>query len=212
MLCGFPAKQIRDLLRGANQFVTIEYAAHVLGCSPETAREVIESLKQDAYLEGPLEGREYWELTLKGSQLRAATAAKPISRKTAERLVKELLSRVGEINDSPDYLMRVSCVAVFGSYLREVEVLSDLDIGYCLQPKATEPAEHQRLWHEQIKAEEVNGRRFGNIPERVCWPHIKVVQALRGRARSLSLEPLDGLIEQMPPDFRYKILYGELLP
>jgi len=210
IIYGFPAVKIRDFLRGVSDLVSTESAAHILACSQETALRVLQSLQKDGYLEGPSPETGYWGITLNGAQLAAATAAKPISRKTAERLLKELLSRVEQINKSSEYLFRVSCVAVFGSYLKEVDVLSDLDIGYCLEPKAADSSEHQRLCKQQSNSEQDNGRRFGNMVEKIYWPNIKVIQALRGRARSVSMEPLDGLIQQMPPDFRYKIIHGEL--
>ncbi len=181
-------------------------------CSQETVLRVLKSLQLDGYLESPSQETGYWRITLNGSQLAAATAAKPISRKTAERLLKELLGRVEEINQSSEYPFSVSCVAVFGSYLKTANVLSDLDIGYCLKPKSEGPAEHERLCRRQIGAEQIRARELRSMAEEVCWPTIKVKRALKGRARSVSLQPLDSLIQQLPPDFTYKILYGELPP
>jgi hypothetical protein len=95
--------------------------------------------------------------------------------------------------------MRVSCVAVFGSYLQVVDVLSDLDIGYYLEPKSRNSVEHDQLWQQQIHAEQAKGRRFRNMFDEMYWPNTKVLQALRGRAQSVSLESLDGISGQCPP-------------
>ena len=51
-----------------------------------------------------------------------------IHRATADRLIKELLARVNLVNDSVDYLHRVSEVWVFGSYLSKRTRLGDVDL------------------------------------------------------------------------------------
>ena len=45
----------------------------------------------------------------------AASAAKPVTRATAERTLAQFLERVAEVNRNPYYLARVARVVLFGS-------------------------------------------------------------------------------------------------
>lgn len=186
VLYGMPVLDIRRLLRKVELSLTVDYAGHILQCSSEAALRVIEGLHADGYLERGPNDIDCWALTQKGAQLRAATAAEPISRKTADRLLKELLCRVETINTSVDYLHKISCLIVFGSYLTDATKLSDLDVGYRLGPKVIDRQEHDKLCDDQIRTEHSRGRRFRNIVDEIYWPQTKVLQALRGRAWALA--------------------------
>jgi predicted nucleotidyltransferase len=61
--------------------------------------------------------------------LGAASAAKPITRQTAERALDDFLARVVLVNRRAYYLAKVTKVVVFGSFLRpDIERLGDVDV------------------------------------------------------------------------------------
>ena len=88
-------------------------------------------------------GRGWWEITQAGQTLSSATAAKPVTRVTAEKVLREFLARVERVNRDARFLGRVNRVVLFGSILREdVDRLSDLDLAVEVLPKI---ADRERL-------------------------------------------------------------------
>lgn len=74
-------------------------------------------------------GRERWEVTQAGRTLAAATAAKRVTRATAEDALQQFLDRVERVNQDPYFLGRVTKVVLFGSMLKaEIDRLSDVDL------------------------------------------------------------------------------------
>jgi predicted nucleotidyltransferase len=103
--------------------------------------------------------------------LSSATAAKPVTRATAERALAQFLERVTLVNQDPYFLARVTRVVLFGSMLKpEVERLSDVDLAVELTRK--EPDYEQALEQNRQRAEELAsiGRCFRNFLEvEGCW-------------------------------------------
>ena len=62
-------------------------------------------------------GRGWWEITAGGQRLSSATAARPVTRATAEKAVREFLARVERVNRDGQVLGRVNRVVLFGSML-----------------------------------------------------------------------------------------------
>jgi hypothetical protein len=58
-----------------------------------------------------------------GEAFANASAAKPVSRKTAETLLQQFLERLGTVNSSPDYVYRVENAVLFGNMVSEAERL-----------------------------------------------------------------------------------------
>jgi hypothetical protein len=109
-----------------------------------TAEQIQRGLLEEGYIEpsGSPFGPEHWHLTLKGSALANARARKPITRKTAERLIEEFLARVREVN-AGDYAYRVRRVIVFGSFLSDSADLGDVDLSIELEDRYADPDARQ---------------------------------------------------------------------
>jgi len=69
-----------------------------------------------------------WRNTMAGNALANATAAAPISRADADRVLNAFLIRVGIVNDAKTSLYRVGKVVVFGSYLGNQDRVGDIDL------------------------------------------------------------------------------------
>lgn len=63
------------------------------------------------------DGDVWWDTTIEGNALTMASFGKPISRKTADRLVSGLLERAHAYNADPDKPLFINALKVFGSYL-----------------------------------------------------------------------------------------------
>jgi hypothetical protein len=67
--------------------------------------------------------------TIQGNALAMAGFGKPISRKTSDRLVSELLERARAYNANQGKPLFIDALRVFGSYLApQINPLGDVDI------------------------------------------------------------------------------------
>ena len=81
-------------------------------------------------------GRGAWCITQAGQSFSIATAAKPITRATAEIALRHFLDRVEHVNTDPYFLGKVTRLVLFGSMLKpDVERLSDVDLAVELTSK-----------------------------------------------------------------------------
>src|SRR5579864_4586680 len=124
-IAGYPALQIRQLMRQTvGRSITSRYVGDILRCSDSTAARVLSQLRKAGFVES---ARGYWEPTTMGSALAMATAALPLRRETAKRLVEGAVDRVRLINANDRWAYRIRVLVVFGSYVRGVERPNDVD-------------------------------------------------------------------------------------
>ncbi len=140
----------------------------------------------------------YWQRTEAGNAFCMA-AARTITRKTADRLVRELLGRIEALNapDSP-YLYRVKTLDVFGSYTRDTPDLGDVDLVLVLEPKEPDRDKHMALQTERVREAAKAGRRFSNLVDELSWAETEVRQYLRAKSGFLRFHlPDDGVIARV---------------
>jgi len=190
MIADYPAVWVRQLMREtARASITLRHVRQALRCSDSGAVSVLNRLEKDGFIES-VSGR--LEPSTKGRALAMATAARPLRRSTAARLVADLIERARAVNSDDSWAYRVWMVAVFGSYVRGADRPSDVDIACELRPR-WESARQQA--HEQVRRED-RGKSFRNISEWASWPKLEVFRYLRARARGLSVHEFDDWILQ----------------
>jgi predicted nucleotidyltransferase len=120
--------------------------------------------------------------------LASASAAKPVTRATAEKALALFLERVAQVNRNPYYLAKVVRVVLFGGILKpEVDRLSDVDVAIELARKEADPRRALVLSRQRAEELEDQGRRFRSILEReFCW-YVEAYDFLKGRNRVLAL-------------------------
>jgi len=198
-IAGFPALLVRNLMRriGAFEIYSI-FVARQLHISNEEAEKMIKLLvKQGFLVETDYSHNERrYEATLKGRSLALASAAKPITRKTADRILEEFLDRVKNINSDSYFLYKVSKVDIFGSYLTDKEKISDIDISVEIQPKYNteeqwekDEARRQEAYDKEIK--------FPNFVEQLYWPMTEVLKKLKNHSRAISLHNGDKIVDKV---------------
>jgi len=185
---GCPALVVRQTLRSLRTcdrwgIADLESAASL---APGTGRVLLKALQTEELIEAS-ETRA-WTVTQAGRTFSSATAAKPVTRATAEKALAQFLERVTQVNRNPYFLAKVTRVVLFGSMLRpEVERLSDVDLAVGLAPKEVdfELAREQNLQRAEELANQ--GRRFRNFLEwEACW-YWEAFRYLKGRSRVLAL-------------------------
>lgn len=206
MICGYPAKQIRDILFYVKGVNFDEHIMDRFKIPRHRALDLIKRLFSEGYIEKSedSEGTNSWITTIRGNALALASAAKPVKRVTAEKALQEFLLRAKRVNTDPYYLYYVEKVIVFGSYLSDCPTLNDVDLAIKLKSKFNDNKERVKNENIRIKEAYRKGRVFGNIVDRLYWPYIEVIYFLKSRSRTISLHPIDDDILE---NAKKKILY-----
>jgi hypothetical protein len=166
MIAGFPAVQIRRLMRETvGRSISLRWIREVLQCSEPTADGVLADLQREGLV---VSVEDHLEPSLKGSALAQATAGKPLVRSTAERLVSGAVERARLINADDDWAYRVEMLVVFGSFVAGAERPNDVDVACRLKPRWQGEAQEEA---EELRRA-ARGRRFRNTWECVAWPKL----------------------------------------
>ena len=192
-IAGHPSLSIRSLLRaGRSGPWDASLIQYVLGLDKNQSDGLIVTLEGLEYIAREKDiSLPLWRNTIKGNALAAASAAKAITRKTADKKVQELLGRVTEVNESEYFLFNVRKVCIFGSYLENKERIGDIDTAVELTPKEGNIDKHHEL--EDKRRSEIVKRRgypFSNFSEELAFPTAEVMRFLKKRSTALSLHPM----------------------
>jgi predicted nucleotidyltransferase len=195
-IAGYPALQVREFVR-KYRFTNFSARAAeaALMLSTEAAANFLSKLADLGYIGKSREqnGNQLFQLTSSGQALANASAAKPIHRKTAARVLAQFLERVHKVNASPEYLFRVKNVVLFGSILSHAERLGDVDIAISLEAKVSDTNAYQAWSMARRDEAEAAGRYFHTLFESGIWPRQEVLLQLKARSRSLSLHELEQI-------------------
>jgi predicted nucleotidyltransferase len=209
-IAGYPAKKVRDFLRGRQLGAIFnEVALGELALKPKAARDLLKELVVIGLIKeyGKCDGDLYFQLTCHGQNFANAPASKPIHRKTAERVLAEFMQRMERVNATSEYLYRVDTAILFGSMLSDVERLGDVDVAVNLEPKVREEAAFEEWQMERRRAAQIGGRSFSSYVAWLYYPREEVYRQLKARTLSLSLYELSNV--KNLPDLSYRILLGD---
>jgi len=209
-IAGLPALTIRGFLRRAGfEDWCAEMLADHLNLSSRKGSAVLRELTRLGYIESsPERGSacKWHRRTLAGARLALASAAKPITRETANRKVEEFLARVRAVNASDYYLYRVRRVLAFGSYLGTGERLNDIDLA--VEAIHREQDNEKRVKLDLARAREARraGRQLNTIMAEMTWSYNEVLLYLKSRSRALSLHSMeDAILERVQTKVLFQI-------
>jgi hypothetical protein len=140
VIAGFPAKQIRKLLRQSALSLSVDEATKVLGLNERSTLKLLNDIEKQGFIEKNAfapDPNKNWKNTIKGGALSKALFSAPVSRRAAEQKLNEFMDRVREVNEAGRFLYRVRKVVLFGSFLTKSPTIGDLDIAIELVPKAS---------------------------------------------------------------------------
>jgi predicted nucleotidyltransferase len=184
----YPALLVRTTLRLLRprlrwRLSELEAAA---GLTPGNGRALVKALRSEGLIEPA--GRDTWKITQAGQTFSSATAAKRVTRATAEKALQQFLGRVERVNNDPYFLGRVTRVVLFGSMLKpETERLSDVDLAVELASKEEDFDRARVKNYERVEKLATQGHRFRNLIEQEgCW-YWEVFGFLKGRSRVVAL-------------------------
>lgn len=205
IISGQPVLKVRDFFKRFERY-DVENAAYFFAISKKAAKAMCLELAELGYSERvPLEQmpdehkKENWyDLLPLGHSLRLARAVPSINRQKADRLLKEFMTRVEEVNSNRKYVYKVTKVLLFGSYIRsDVTELNDVDVAIELTWKYDDPEVRRRKGKEYTQAAIEDGRRFKNWLDRLVFPETDVKEFLRNRSQYISLHPIDDEVLQL---------------
>ena len=201
LVAGFPAKQIRSLLRQSDDFLSRHDATKILGLNGKEAEHLLECLEQEGFIVTnatvPASAAEhYWKRTIKGSALSKALFSTPVSRRTAEKKLSEFMNRVHQVNAYSRFLYMVRKVILFGSFCTDALSVGDLDLAVDLDRKEPDGEKHAEMVLAHAEEAARNGRRFSNFVERICFAELEVKLFLKARSRIIQLtDSDDGILK-----------------
>lgn len=212
IVAGYRALTVRAFLCHC-RFCTIvaATAAYALKTDDERAAEFLRQLALQGLIEPaehlPFDEKAAYEITTEGNAFANASAAKPVFRKTAERVLEQFLERVQTVNANPDLVYRIESAVLFGSMLSTAERLGDVDIAIELRSKVTGKKEFRKRCDERRHAALEQGRHFSSTFDWVIWPSTEITLQLKARSRTLSLHEF-GQLGRMT-GIRYRVVWGD---
>jgi len=185
-----------------------EWLLSYLKLSEPQADRLLEALASQSFISfDSSQQRLQYQLTEPAHGLVRSSAAKRISRETAQDALEGLMSRVKEINSSPKYLYSICSVVVFGSYLNHTGRVGDVDVAIELSSRIEEPS---RRPEAHLRYARESGRQFGNFTDQLYWAESEIYQVLKARRRTISIQPWHSFIGMKKrTDFQYKVLLGD---
>lgn len=204
--------------------------ARALDISHDEATAVIEELEAEGFVERKSEGEWHeehvavqgtetpieqleasevpaWRTTIKGNALAMASAARPVVRATAERVLAEFLQRVKEVKESDTYLYVVKRVILFGSMLDEDRArVNDIDLVVELVHKVSDRGTAMRMDQDYAASRQREGRRFGNQVDYLSAAQTDTLKFLRKRSRLLNFHRAEGEVWQ---DSLHRVIYED---
>lgn len=130
-----------------------------------------------------------------------ASFGRPISRKTANRLVIELLGRARAYNADPSKPVFIDTLRVFGSYLDpEIDPVGDVDVELAYGRRITD----QAVLRAYTRA---SGRSFNTYMDEVLWPSTELFLHLKNRSAfiSITLEDITRLTANFKTVYRIDV-------
>jgi predicted nucleotidyltransferase len=187
-ISGWPTLSLREVLRRLRG--RISWSLPDLETAADLPAGKGRALAQVLRAEGLVgrSGHGVWTLTQAGVTFSAATAAKPVTRATAERALAQLLDRVKRVDQDPYFLAKVTRLVLFGSMLKpEVQRLSDVDLAVELVTKEADFQRAQALNRQRAEELASRGHQFRSFLEvEHCW-HRETFKFLKGRSRVIAL-------------------------
>ena len=188
-IAGHSALDIRRFMRRTDDLTWgLDHIRAELGVSLKDSKELAKHLTALGLIERV---GTSWRKTVRGNALAQASAARPLTRTTAEAKLKQFLERVDAVNRNQGFAYTIRKVIVFGSFLTRRERINDIDVAISLVPRHADPELQLEIEDQRVVEARGKGRRFKSFGDELMWPQREVVLFLRSRSRALSIHSLD---------------------
>ncbi|MDP9890601.1 hypothetical protein [Pseudarthrobacter enclensis] len=202
VIAGVPTELARAICRKfRGREMVAEIAEDILAGTGHDLATVFAELEATGYLkkvQTDHDGDVWWDTTVLGNALAMASFGKPISRKTADRLVTELLDRARAYNTDSSKPMFIDTLRVFGSYLDpDIDPIGDVDIELAYGRRIKD----QAILRAYTKA---SGRSFNTYMDELLWPSTELFLHLKKPSAfiSITLEDISLLTDRFETIYR----------
>jgi predicted transcriptional regulator len=190
-----PLVKIRDYFQNIRDVgISKMYMGNHFNLNANKTNALIKELIQNGFIENNQDkknGNEY-QLTSKGQSLCAARSIPPLNKAKADKIFKEFMMRVEEINNNNYYLCKVEKLLLFGSYLiSDNEDFGDIDIAFELKRKIDNIDDYKKARMERILEMKQKGKHFADYMEEMSYPEREVELKLKNKCRYISLHSID---------------------
>jgi predicted nucleotidyltransferase len=146
-----------------------------------------------------------YQLAMKGDALCLARLVPPMNKEKADRIFKEFMQRVEEINSNNYYLDKIEKLLLFGSYLNsDKDDYGDIDIAIELKRKIENLDEYEKARRKRVREMKENGKYFSSFIDEVFFPEKEVKLKLKNKCQYISLHTVEDVISI---GAKYKQLY-----
>lgn len=178
------------LIRNSKKFFSSDISDYFCFDKNETSNFISELISND--LIEPFE--DGYKLTLKGNALCVAKCIPPINREKADKIFKEFMQRVEEINNDDYYSFRISKLYLFGSYLNTNNPdYGDIDIIFDLERKIKDNETFINLNSNLVYEAQNNGRYFSSFFDKIYYSQYLVLLKLKNKNRYISLHYINEI-------------------
>jgi predicted nucleotidyltransferase len=220
-LAGYPQIEIRDLLRKSNKELDkwqLSFIEEGLSTFRDEAIKLVKELEsrnliQDSgrkiYKSNPRDFQReeliIWELTDKGRRFAKASTER-ISRDEADRIIRSLLKQIDQANQNPEFTYIISQALVFGSYITDIQCLSDVDIALELTPKEQDP--QKQTTREKARRDQAQASgKLNSYPDWEVWPKQEIYNFLQEEIGHLDFDTVAFVLaSQLPHKNLYPII------
>lgn len=193
-IAGIPILKIRDMLKRGNLF-SADSIKYDLKISLAEAKQVLQALISEKYLEPAEHFENRYELTQLGVRLLSVSGVPRLSRARAEELLVQVVDRAELIKADPEFTQEVKAMVLFGSLLDpDAKDFGDVDIAIELDRK---PGVSKEDEDRQSEKDANNGQRIGGILGWIMWPREKVYRFLKNRRPGVSFVDLRSHLEML---------------
>lgn len=192
-VCGLPATAARDVMRlfrvPRPDYLVTEWV------DDDDIERLVHDLEREGWIQRARcsrEGENWWQNTIRGNALAQASFCRPVMRATADRLLVSVVHRAEEYNADERYLLHVTEIVVFGSYLDpEAKKLGDVDLAVSVRNR-TEAESRDEFADRRLSYAEASGRRFKSYFETLIWPETELIRHLRGGVPAIRITQEDA--------------------
>ena len=166
---------------------------------------ITELLERDFIEKAEKQGNREYQLTIKGQALCTARCVSPMNKEKADKIFKDFMQRVEEINKNDYYLFKIEKLFLFGSYLSDDNIdFGDIDIAFELKRKIEDAIEFEKADDLHIQKAIENGKKFSNIVDKIFYSETEVLSKLKNKCKYISLHPITDEILEIA---KYKQIY-----
>lgn len=178
------------LIRNSEKFFSSDISEYFCFDKNETSNFISELISND--LIKPFE--DGYKLTLNGNALCVAKCIPPINKEKADKIFKEFMQRVEEVNNDDYYLFRISKLYLFGSYLNPNNPdYGDIDIVFELERKVKDNDTFINLNSNLVCEAQNNGRYFSSFFDIIYYSQHLVLLKLKNKNRYISLHYINEI-------------------